>query len=214
MENPDGPAMNGPAEEPEEQSRGSTRSRAARLLPLVAVLLALALAYAFGLHRYLSLEALREYEAALAAFVERNAALAALAYVGVYIAAVAISFPGASVLTAAGGLMFGYAAGSALALLSATVGATCIFLIARTSLGDMLAARAGPRVQRLRQGFQEEGFGYLLFLRLVPLFPFWLVNLAAALFGLRLLTFVGATAIGILPGTLVLAYVGASLRSA
>ena len=161
-----------------------------------------------------TLDALRDYQDSLAGFVQANGVMAALAYVAVYIAAVALSFPGASILTAAGGLMFGVAAGTAFALLSATIGATLLFLIARTSLGELLAERAGPRVQRLRKGFQEEGFSYLLFLRLVPLFPFWLVNLAAALFGMRLVPYVAATAIGIVPGTFVLAYFGDGLGTA
>jgi uncharacterized membrane protein YdjX (TVP38/TMEM64 family) len=114
--------------------------------------------------------------------VDANPILAAGVYVLAYVAAVALSFPGASFLTAIGGFMFGSLVGTALALVSATIGATAIFLIARTSVGDLLASRAGPRMQRLRAGFDEEGFSYLLFLRLVPLFPFWVVNLAAALF--------------------------------
>jgi uncharacterized membrane protein YdjX (TVP38/TMEM64 family) len=186
----------------------------ARFAPLAVVILALLLGYAFGLHRHLSLEALGAYQQDLSTFVERNAAGAALAYVLIYTAAVAVSFPGASVLTAAGGLMFGCITGTLLALASATTGAALIFLIARTSLGDFLAMRAGPRIQRLRKGFQEEGFSYLLFLRLVPLFPFWLVNLAAALFGMRLLPYVAATLIGIIPGTFVLSYFGQGLGSA
>jgi uncharacterized membrane protein YdjX (TVP38/TMEM64 family) len=214
MEDAERPVLEAPGLRTDRASRRSPRALGLRFLPLAAVLAALALGYALGLHRYLSLEALREYQAALSAFVDDNVALAALAYVCVYVAAVALSFPGASALTAAGGLMFGALAGSALALLSATIGATCIFLIARTSLEEVLEARAGPRVQRLREGFQEEGFGYLLFLRLVPMFPFWLVNLAAALFGVRFLPFVAATAIGIVPGTLLLAYVGEGLGSA
>ncbi len=132
----------------------------------------------------------------------------------VYVAVVAISFPGAGALTITGGFLFGAALGTALASVAATIGATLIFLIARTSLGALLAERAGPRAQKLRQGFQEEGFSYLLFLRLVPLFPFWLVNLAAALFGMRLLTYVAATAIGVVPATFVFAYFGHGLGTA
>lgn len=208
---PDGPALVLP-----EQKEGAwtRRTLLTRFLPLAVVAVALALGYAFGLHRYLSLEALRTYQHTLSGFVDRNAVAAALTYVLVYIAAVTLSFPGASILTAAGGLMFGYVAGTAFALFSATVGATLIFLIARTSMGEFLAGRAGPKLQRLRKGFQQEGFSYLLFLRLVPLFPFWLVNLGAAMFGMRLLPYVAATAIGIVPGTFVLSYFGDGLGSA
>ena len=117
-------------------------------------------------------------------------------------------------MTITGGFLFGAALGTVLASVAATIGATLIFLIARTSLGALLAERAGPRAQKLRDGFQEEGFSYLLFLRLVPLFPFWLVNLAAALFGMRLLTYVAATAIGVVPATFVFAYFGHGLGTA
>jgi len=190
------------------------RNDIARWLPLVVVALALALGYAFGLHHYFSLEALRRYQSSLAGFVEANAVAAAVVYVLIYVAAVAVSFPGASVFTVAGGLMFGVVLGTPLAIVAATIGATLIFLIARTSLGNFLARRAGPRMLRLRQGFQDDGFSYLLFLRLMPVFPFWIVNLAAALFGIRLLPYVAATAIGILPGTFAYSYFGAGLGTA
>ncbi|MGH6925200.1 MAG: TVP38/TMEM64 family protein [Propylenella sp.] len=187
---------------------------AARWAPLVAVAAALAVGYALGLQDYLSLSALRQYQGSLAAFVEANPVAAPLAYLLVYVVAVTVSFPGASFLTIAGGFLFGAFLGTGLAVVAATIGATLIFLIARTSLGELLAQRAGPRVQRLRRGFQEEGFSYLLFLRLVPLFPFWLVNLAAALFGMRVLPYVAATAIGIVPATFVFSYFGQGLGSA
>jgi len=182
-----------------------------RWLPLVAVAVGLGLGYAFGLHRYFSLAALREYDAGLTALVAEGPLRAAAAFVLLYVVAVALSFPGASFLTIAGGFLFGAAAGTALAWTGATIGATAIFLAARTSLGRLLADRAGSRLQRLRAGFQAEGFSYLMFLRLVPVFPFWLINLAAGLFGMRLATYVAATAIGILPGTFVFAYFGYSL---
>jgi uncharacterized membrane protein YdjX (TVP38/TMEM64 family) len=189
----------------------SAASALRRWGPLAAVVVALVAFYAFGLHEYLSLEALRRSQNTLSSFVTHNAVGAAAAYFVVYAAAVAVSFPGASALTVAGGFMFGAVIGTALAWAAATAGATIIFLVARTSLGDLLAERAGARMQKLRAGFQEEGFNYLLFLRLVPLFPFWLVNLGAALFGMRLLPYVTATAIGILPGTFVFSYFGAGL---
>jgi uncharacterized membrane protein YdjX (TVP38/TMEM64 family) len=211
----DKPVRRADRELPEQPGSAAARRGAIiRWLPLAAVALALALGYIFGLHHYFSLEALRRYQASLAGFVEANAVAAAAAYVLIYVAAVAVSFPGASIFTAAGGLMFGVIVGTSLAMVSATIGATLIFLIARTSLGDFLARRAGPRMQRLREGFQDDGFNYLLFLRLMPVFPFWIVNLAAALFGIRLLPYVAATAIGILPGTFAYSYFGESLGTA
>jgi uncharacterized membrane protein YdjX (TVP38/TMEM64 family) len=185
-----------------------------RWLPLAGIVLVLALAYALGLHQYLSRAALREHQVDLLAFVAKYPLRAALAYVAVYVAVVAVSFPGSGVLTITGGFLFGAALGTALASIGCAVGATIIFLVARTSIGALMAERAGPRVERLRRGFRENGFWYLLFVRLVPLFPFWLVNLAAALFGMRLLPYVAATAIGVVPPTLVFAYFGQGLGSA
>ncbi len=199
----------------QETGAKAGRSNAvARWAPLAAVAAALALGYALGLHDYFSLDVLRRHQASLDGFVSAHTLASAASYVAIYAVAVAISFPGASFLTIAGGFMFGWAVGTALAWTGATAGAAAIFLVARTSLGHLLADRAGPRLQRLRQGFQEEGFSYLLFLRLVPLFPFWVINLAAGLFGMRLVTYVTATAVGILPGTFVYAYFGQGLRSA
>lgn len=182
-----------------------------RWAPLLVIVLGLAAGYAAGLHRYLSLESLRHYQASLSGAVARDPVTAAAIYLLVYIVAVALSFPGASVLTIAGGALFGCTLGAAMAALAATIGATVIFLAARTSLGELLWRRAGPRVGALRRGFQASGFSYLLVLRLVPIFPFWLVNLAAAVFGVRLIPYVAATAIGILPGTLIFSCFGDGL---
>jgi uncharacterized membrane protein YdjX (TVP38/TMEM64 family) len=195
--------------------RPASRRRALlRWLPLGVVVLALLLLYAAGLQDYLSLDALRRYQGTLLGYVAEHPWLASAAYLLIYIAVVAISFPGAGIMTITGGFLFGPALGTVLASVAATIGATLIFLIARTSLGALLAERAGPRTRKLRAGFQEEGFSYLLFLRLVPLFPFWLVNLAAALFGMRLLTYVAATAAGVVPASFVFAYFGHGLGTA
>lgn len=192
----------------------STRRAALRWLPLLLVACALLAGYGFGLQRYFSVEALRESQASLSAHVASRPVLAAAVYFGAYALAVALSFPGASFLTIAGGFLFGALVGGALAVLAATSGAVVIFLVARTSLGTALARKAGPRMKKLRDGFQCEGFSYLLCLRLVPLFPFWVVNLAAALFGMRLIPYAAATAIGIVPATFLLAYFGQGLETA
>jgi uncharacterized membrane protein YdjX (TVP38/TMEM64 family) len=139
--------------------------------------------------------------------------LAIFVYVGVYITVVAVSLPGAALLTITGGFLFGIAVGASAAVISATVGATLIFLVARTALGEPLLRRAGPRATQLARGFREDAFSYLLFLRLVPAFPFFLVNLVPAFAGVRLGPFVAATAIGIIPGAIVFALAGAGLDS-
>ncbi len=172
-----------------------------RLWPLALVAAALVAGYALGLHELLSLDTIIREHATLKAWVAGNALTAALVYVAIYITAVAVSFPGASLLTLAGGFMFGLVAGTALTVVGATVGASVIFLVAQTSLGAPLRARAGRFVDRLARGFEENAFLYLLSLRLQPIFPFWLVNVAPALFNVRVGTYVAATAIGIIPGT-------------
>jgi uncharacterized membrane protein YdjX (TVP38/TMEM64 family) len=149
----------------------------------------------------------------LRAAIEGNMPLAVVAFVAVYAATIALSLPGGAVLTLAGGFLFGWLLGGITAIVAATLGAIVVFLVARSALGEPLAARAGPWLSRLRQGFQEDAFNYLLFLRLVPVFPFWLVNLAPALLGVSLKTYVLATVIGIIPGTFAFAIAGKGLDS-
>jgi uncharacterized membrane protein YdjX (TVP38/TMEM64 family) len=199
-------------EEPAPRSRATAVLR--RLAPVALIALVVLVAYALGLHGYFSLEELAARRNALERLVADNWLAAAFGFIAVYIAAVSVSIPGASILTIAGGFMFGWLPGAALALLGATIGATIIFLIARTALGGLIEAKAGPRLRNLQSGFREDAFNYLLFLRLAPLFPFWLVNVAPALFGMRLGAYVLATVIGIMPGTLAYAYFGRGLGTA
>lgn len=166
-----------------------------------------------GLADKLRPEALIAHHETLTGFVAAKGALAALVAVLVYAGAVALSFPGAALLTVACGLLFGPWLGGALAVVGATLGAAVVFIIARTALGDALTRRAGPAVARMADGFKADAFSYLLFLRLVPAFPFWLVNLAAALLGVAPGVFVLATAIGIVPATFAFAFAGAGLSS-
>ena len=161
----------------------------------------------------ISLEALVRNRLAIGAFVSEHRLLAVLAYIGIYIVAVALSLPGAVFLTVSGGFLFGLAVGASAAVIGATIGATLIFLVARTALGEPLLRRAGPRAAQLAQGFRDDAFSYLLFLRLVPAFPFFLVNLVPAFAGVRLVPFVAATALGVIPGALVYAFAGTGLDS-
>jgi uncharacterized membrane protein YdjX (TVP38/TMEM64 family) len=159
------------------------------------------------------LQRLVESRDALRASIEGHTVLAILAFMAVYAATVALSLPGAAVLTVTGGFLFGWFWGGVASMVAATVGAVIVFLIARSALGEPLAARAGPWLSKLRQGFQEDGFSYLLFLRLVPIFPFWLVNLAPALLGVGLGTYVLATVFGIIPGSFAYSIAGKGLDS-
>jgi len=184
-----------------------------RLWPLALLIAATAVVFAMGWHRYLSIEVLAENRAALRGYIEANMLLSLAVFVAVYAAAVALSVPGGAVLTIAGGLLFGWLIGGLASILGATIGASIIFLIARSALGDVLAARAGPRLSRFREGFHEDAFSYLLFLRLVPIFPFWFVNLAPGLLGVSFAPYVAATILGIIPGTFAFALAGNGLDS-
>jgi uncharacterized membrane protein YdjX (TVP38/TMEM64 family) len=192
---------------------GSGRGGLARYLPLAVLAIAMTAAFALGLQRYLSLETVVAERAELRDFVARHYGYALLLYAAVYVATVALSLPGAAVLTLAGGFLFGWLVGGLATVVAATAGATIVYLAARTSLGAALAEKAGPSLARLAKGFQDDAVSYLLFLRLVPLFPFWLVNLAPALFGVRLWVYVTTTFVGILPGTFAFAIAGAGLDS-
>jgi uncharacterized membrane protein YdjX (TVP38/TMEM64 family) len=184
-----------------------------RLLPLAVVLAAALAVYWFAGRQALSLEALIRHRTVIDAFVHEHAVAALLAYIGIYVVSVALSVPGATFLTVSGGFLFGVWIGAAASVLGATIGATVIFLVARTALGEPLLARAGPRAAELARGFREDAFSYLLFLRLVPAFPFFLVNLVPAFAGVRLGPFLAATALGVIPAAVVYSLAGTGLDS-
>ncbi len=184
-----------------------------RYLPVIILVAIIALVLSQGWHQYLTLEQIAKNRNWLKEMVENQWFWAILAYFLIYVAAISLSLPGGVLLTITGGFLFGPNIGGSVTVIAATVGASLLFLIAKTSLGETLAAKAGPWLSKLSEGFQENALSYLLFLRLVPAFPFWLVNLAPALLGVRLKTFVIGTLVGIIPGTFAFAYVGAGLDS-
>jgi uncharacterized membrane protein YdjX (TVP38/TMEM64 family) len=192
----------------------SARSRSStirRLVPLAVLLAAIGAFFAFGLHHYLSFETLRQHREELLVLVDQHPFLAPLAFMAVYAAVIALSVPGGAVLTITGGFLFGIVVGALCVVIAATLGATIVFLIAKTALGDALRAKAGPRIRRMEEGFRQDALSYLLVLRLIPLFPFWLVNIVPAFLGVPVRTYVLGTAIGIIPGSLVYASVGNGL---
>lgn len=191
----------------------SGRARLARWAPLLVIVAAMALVIGMGWHHHLTLERIVVHRAILKQYLAQNAVLAPLLYMTLYIVVIALSLPAGLVLTLTGGLLFGWFFGGLMAVISATIGATIIFLAARSSLGEALGEKAGPWLQKLREGFKENALNYLLFLRLVPVFPFWLVNLAPAVLGVPLGTYVLGTFIGIIPGTFAIASAGAGLDS-
>lgn len=181
-----------------------------RFLPLVVLVSAAAAAYAmFG--DALSFDTLKDNREALVAWRDANGLIAALVFVAAYVAVVALSIPGALWMTLLGGFLFGTVLGAPLIVLAATIGATIIFLVARTSLGETLRSRAGPWLAKFEAGFQENAWSYLLILRLVPAAPFFVVNLAPAFLGVKTWTFIWTTALGVVPGTVVYTSVGAGL---
>lgn len=184
-----------------------------RLAPLVVIILISAAVWAMGWHRFLSFESFAHRHAVLRDFIDRDILIAVAAYVALYIVVVALSVPGGLFLTVTGGILFGAMLGGAAALVGATIGAICIFLIAKSALGEHLMRRAGPVAAKLADGFRQDAFSYLLFLRLVPIFPFWLVNLVPAVCGVSLATFVAASVLGMIPATFAFAFVGAGLDS-
>lgn len=184
-----------------------------RLWLLSGALAAFALLHWSGLTGYLSLDVLRTHRVALTGWVEANTGLAALTYVATYVVAVAFSLPGAVFLTLAGGFLFGAILGTLLTVTGATVGATLIFIFAKALLGDNALDRFGAPAARLAEGIRRNAASYLLVLRLVPLFPFFLMNLVPAFVGVALSTYVVTTFVGIIPGTAVFSLAGAGLGS-
>jgi uncharacterized membrane protein YdjX (TVP38/TMEM64 family) len=182
-----------------------------RFLPLTILLTGAILYFALGLNRYLTFDLLRQHREEIGGWVEIHLIAASLIYVLAYIAVVAFSLPLGTVATLCGGFLFGTLWGSTLTVVGATIGAIAVFLASRRAFGDALRRRGGPVANRLEEGLRRNAFSYLLFLRLVPLFPFWLVNIAPALFNVRLRTFAVTTLIGIIPGTVVYCSVGSGL---
>lgn len=183
-----------------------------KFLILFIFLAGFAAFFAFGGNDYLSLEALKGQRSALLDYTENHYAASILIAVVVYALAIALSIPGAVILSLATGLMFGRWVGTAVIVVAATLGASLLFVAARHLFSAAVQKRVGGLARKLVEGFAENAFNYLLFLRLVPLFPFWLVNLAVpALTTVSLPTYALATLIGIAPGSFVFANLGQSL---
>ncbi|MBL4620237.1 MAG: TVP38/TMEM64 family protein [Marinicaulis sp.] len=185
-----------------------------RAAPIALILVGLALFFAFGLNRYFSLDALRDNRDALRMWVEAFPFLAMGIFLLIYAGAVTISFPGASILTVFGGFLFGLWPGVPIIVTAATLGATVIFLASKTALNGALGNRASGFVTRMEKGFREDELSYMFLLRLVPVFPFWAINIAAGVIGVSLRNFLIGTSIGIIPGTFVYASIGHAANKA
>ncbi len=185
------------------------RKYVVRLAILAAIVVAVfALIRFTPLGEYLNLGRLQENKEALKAVVERHYLLSVLVYIAAYIGVVALSIPGATVLTLLGGFFYGVAPATLYINVGATLGATIVFLAARFFLGEMIQTRYGEKLSRFNREIEANGKNYLLTLRLIPLFPFWMINLFAGVTRIRTRTFVWTTSLGIIPGSAVYAYAG------
>jgi uncharacterized membrane protein YdjX (TVP38/TMEM64 family) len=204
------PAESSTAARPDGAAPGFTLKK---LIPLIVLGGGIAAFFALGWDKYLTFDELRQNRETLTAFVAARPVESVALFMLVYTVAVALSVPGAAILTLAGGFLFGIWEGTAAVVIGATAGATALFLAARFVLGDVLRAKAGPWLTKMEAGFNEDALSYLLVLRLIPAFPFFIVNLVPAFLGVSLRTFVIATFVGIIPGTFVFASIGAGLGS-
>jgi uncharacterized membrane protein YdjX (TVP38/TMEM64 family) len=182
-----------------------------RLMPVAILLAGLAIFLMLGLDRYFSFEMLARHKATLTAWVAAHRLPAALAFLLAYAVMVAFSLPVAMVATPVGGFLFGTWAGAGLSIVGATLGSIAVFLAARYAFRDLFRARAGTKLARLEEGFRHDDFSYLLFLRLVPVFPFWLINIVPALLGMPIRRYVIATMLGIVPASIIYSGLGAGL---
>ena len=208
------PCGENPAEVVEASQRAKGPSLKLRFALLAILLFGGLIAFkVFDLGQYIGCDALHDHRQDLLAYVAAQRLTAIALFILLYVVVTAFSLPVATLVTIAGGFLFGTLQGTVMVVLAATLGATLLFIVAKTLLGDALREKAGPRLDKMAKGFEENAFSYLMVLRLVPLFPFWLVNVAPAFMGVRLPTFFLATLLGIVPGTFVYVSVGAGLGS-
>ncbi len=211
--------MNEPALKSSPAATFPTQARAfqgwllLRYLPIGVLAAGLATGYSLGWHNYLALGELAAHKAQLEAFAASYGLLAPLLFGLIYLMATALAIPAAGVLTLFGGFLFGWLTAGIVVAISATVGATLLFLAARTALGAALRRRVKGNIATISRGFEDNAFAYLLILRLTPMLPFFAVNVAPAFFKVRLSTYVATTFLGILPGTFTLAYLGEGIDS-
>ncbi|MDF1827541.1 MAG: TVP38/TMEM64 family protein [Legionellaceae bacterium] len=182
-----------------------------RWAPLTSLLILLGILIYFRVDHYLSFESLKQHRADLLAFAAQHHVLAILSFMLMYIIGVATAMPGAFFLTIIGGFLFGPFQGTLMVVISATLGAVLVYLAVKLALRDWVAKRHTRWLKAMEQGFKQNALSYLLFLRLVPIFPFFLVNIVPALLGISLRIFMLGTFFGIIPGSLIYVLVGHGL---
>ncbi len=189
-----------------------TLARRWRWLPLALLLLASAIGFVLLFRQGgLTFQSIAGHSHWLHARVDESPLVAGLALFAIYVVITALSLPIATLVTVVAGYLFGIPVASVWVVLGATLGSMAVFLAARGALHDTLMERAGPWLKRMEKGFQEDALSYLLVLRLLPIFPFWLVNFVPALLGVKLWVYTLGTALGIIPGVVVYAALGHGL---
>lgn len=181
------------------------------LLPVVLVLAVLGAGLALHAGHWFTWQAVARHQVRLQTLASAHPLAAPALFILSYVVLVGLSVPEGALLTIIGGLLFGTRLATVCAVIGSTLGAVTLLLILRVSLAPTLQARAGPLLARIRPGLERDGFSYLLTIRLIPVVPFWLVNLAAGLIGMRLVPYAAATFLGIIPSTFVFAAVGSGL---
>ncbi|MGL4489386.1 MAG: TVP38/TMEM64 family protein [Rhizobiaceae bacterium] len=184
-----------------------------KFLPIVVILAGLGLSYALGLQNYFSLTYLGEQREFLQNLVAQNYVLALASFFVIYTLATAFSFPAASILTIFGGFLFGWLASGLLVLFAATLGATILFTAAKSSFGGFLREKLAGTAASFADGFAKDAFSYLLVLRIAPIFPFFVTNIAPALFNVKTRDYVAATFLGIIPGVFAYSWLGEGVGS-
>lgn len=182
-----------------------------RLWPVYVIAAVIIGAWQMGLFQYLSLDTLRDQQDVLQAFVANNLILAVALFIAVYAAATLFMLPGALWITIAGGFLFGLVGGSLATIAGATLGASLLFFAAKTSIGSALRERAGPFMKKMEAGFNESPFSYMFALRLIPVVPFPVANIAPALLGAKYREYAITTALGIVPGVVAYTWIGHSV---
>jgi len=182
-----------------------------RFIPLVIIVILIILAYSFGIGDYLTFDNLKAHRKVLKEFIAQYPLLVPLIFIAIYIVATALSIPGGLFLTITAGFLFPFPWGLLYVVIGATIGAMIIFLCIRFAFADLFLKKAKPLLHKLQKGFKKNQASYLLFLRFIPIFPFWLINIAAAVFNVPFVTFAWTTFVGIIPGSFVFTQAGEGL---
>ena len=184
-----------------------------KFIPIVILIILIGVAYFMGLGKYVTYDNLKAHHTTLKIFVGAHPFLTPLIFIGFYIVMAALSLPGGAFLSLFGGFLFPQPFSTIYVVIGATIGAALIFLAARSALGEILYKKTGTVFSKMEKGFKENAISYLFFLRFAPLFPFWIVNLAAAFFRVGFWTYLWTTFIGIAPGSFVFTQAGTGLSS-